>query len=141
MRSSLRFSAFSAVRFNPQRPQRRAKMLDKFTCVFDLSILMVELLKLQPPMSTVTAPGGITTPPDAVGSAILAAGIPPIRTVADPMMMASTPHVSPSRAAGKPIISTVGAPGGMIGVGTPSVAVLTIKSVTLAAGSIFSSTP
>jgi hypothetical protein len=49
-------------------------------------------------------------PPAAVGSAILAAGSPPI--------------------------STLDAPGGMIGVGTPDVAVLTIRSVMRAAGSI-----
>lgn len=50
--------------------------------------------------------------------------------------MASTPHVSPRRAAGNPPINTVGAPGGMMGVGTPEVAVLTIGSVTRAAGNI-----
>jgi hypothetical protein len=77
-------------------------------------------------------------PPAAVKSAILAAGIPPIITVADPFTMASAPQVSPNRAAGSPPINTVGAPGGMIGVGMPNVAVLTIISVTRAAGNIFS---
>src|SRR5262249_42010344 len=64
---------------------------------------------------------------------------PPMRTVADPMTMASAPQLSPMRAAGSPPISTVGAPGGMMGVGTPMVAVLTIMSVTRAAGGIASS--
>jgi hypothetical protein len=84
----------------------------------------------------VGAPGGNIAPPEAVGSAILAAGSPPINTVADPLMMTSAPHESLNRAAGSPAISTVGAPGGMIGVGTPEVAGLLIISVTLAAGSI-----
>src|SRR5437879_806569 len=88
----------------------------------------------QPPIITVTAPGGITTPPPAVGSPIRAAGIPPIITVADPMTMASAPQLSPRRAAGIPPMSTVGAPGGIIGTGAPMVAVLTIMSVTRAAG-------
>jgi hypothetical protein len=57
-------------------------------------------------------------------------------------MMASTPHVSLTRAAGRPLINTVGAPGGMIGVGTPEVAGLTIVSVTRAAGNmLFASYP
>ncbi len=41
-------------------------------------------------------------PPEAVRSAILAAGKPPIMTVAEPLTMASTPQVSPKRAAGSP---------------------------------------
>ena len=76
-------------------------------------------------------------PPAAVRSVILAAGIPPISTVAEPFTMTSAPQVSPKRAAGKPPINTVGAPGGIMGVGTPNVAVLTIISVTRAAGNIF----
>jgi hypothetical protein len=76
-------------------------------------------------------------PPDAVISATLAAGIPPMRTVAEPFTITSAPHVSPTRAAGSPPIKTVGAPGGRMGVGTPTVAVLTILSVTRAAGSMF----
>ena len=58
--------------------------------------------------------------------------------LADPIAMTSTPHESPSLAAGIPPIKTVGAPGGMIGVGIPIVAVLTIISVTRAAGNIVS---
>jgi hypothetical protein len=65
--------------------------------------------------------------------------MPPIKTVVDPMMIASTPQPSPRRAAGMPAIKTVGAPGGMMGVGTPIVAVLTIISVTRAAKDIPSS--
>jgi hypothetical protein len=83
----------------------------------------------------------MTAPPDAVKSAILAAGMQPIMTVAEPLTMASAPHESPRRAAGNPPIITVGAPGGMIGVGTPSVAGLTIMSVTRAAGCIFRNSP
>ena len=90
-----------------------------------------------PPIKTVGAPGGSIAPPDAVRSAILAAGSPPIKTVADPLMMTSAPHESLIRAAGSPAINTVGAPGGMIGVGIPDVAGLLIISVTLAAGNIF----
>jgi hypothetical protein len=75
-------------------------------------------------------------PPEAVKSKILAAGIPPISTVADPFTIASNPHESPNLAAGSPAIKTVGAPGGIIGVGMPIVAVLTIISVTRAAGNI-----
>src|SRR5687768_266467 len=89
-----------------------------------------------PPISTVSAPGGMMAPPAALRSATLAAGSPPINTVAEPLTMASTPHVSPNRAAGSPPIKTVGAPGGMMGVGTPDVAALTMKSVIRAAGSM-----
>jgi hypothetical protein len=89
-----------------------------------------------PPIITVGAPGGITTPPAAVESAILAAGIPPIITVAEPFMMASTPQLSPRRAAASPAINTVGAPGGIMGTGAPIVAALTIMSDTRAAGGI-----
>lgn len=87
-------------------------------------------------MSTVTAPGGIITPPEAVRSVIRAAGMPPINTVAEPFMIASTPQESPIFAAGNPPINTVGGPEGMIGTGAPTVAGLTIISVTRAAGSI-----
>jgi hypothetical protein len=79
----------------------------------------------------------MTVPPAAVKSITLAAGMPPIMTVVEPFTITSTPQVSPKRAAGSPPISTVGAPGGMIGVGTPIVAVLTIISVIRAAGNIF----
>src|SRR6185369_8412566 len=89
-----------------------------------------------PPISTVGAPGGSTAPPPPVVSPTRAAGIPPISTVAEPLMMASAPPPSPRRAAGTPPISTVAAPGGIIGIGAPWVAVLTIMSVTRAAGNI-----
>src|SRR5262249_1996910 len=91
-----------------------------------------------PPINTVTSPGGMTMPPEALGSVIRAAGVPPIMTVAEPFTMASTPQLSPIRAAGSLPIRTVGAPGGMIGVGTPCVAVLVIRSVTRAAGGMLS---
>src|SRR5262245_21120189 len=89
-----------------------------------------------PPINTVSAPGGMTAPPEAVRSATLAAGNPPIMTVVEPLTMASGPQVSLKRAAGKPPINTVGAPGGRMGVGAPSVAGLTIISVTRAAGNM-----
>jgi len=87
-------------------------------------------------MSTVGAPGGITSPPPAVGSVILAAGAPSMSTVVDPITMASAPQESPIRAAGSPPMSTVGTPGGTMGNGAPCVAVLTIISVTRAAGNM-----
>ena len=37
----------------------------------------------------------------------------------EPFTIASTPHVSVNLAAGSPMINTVGAHGGMIGVGVP----------------------
>jgi hypothetical protein len=89
-----------------------------------------------PPINTVGAPGGKIEPPAAVKSRILAAGIPPINTVADPLIITSTPHESPILAAGSPAIKTVGAPGGIIGVGIPLVAMLTIISVIRAAGNM-----
>jgi hypothetical protein len=82
------------------------------------------------------APGGIIAPPEAVKSETLAAGRPPIKTVNEPFIIASAPHVSPNLAAGRPAMRTVGSPGGMIGAGIPSVAGLEIISVTLAAGNI-----
>jgi hypothetical protein len=58
-------------------------------------------------------------PPWAVESPDRAAGFPSIITVEDPMMMVSGGpehvHMSPVRAAGRPPIKTVGAPGGIIG--------------------------
>jgi hypothetical protein len=90
-----------------------------------------------PPINTVGAPGGIITPPEAVWSAILAAGRPPIITVAEPFMITSAPQESLIRAAGRPPINTVGVPGGIIGVGIPEVAGLTIISVIRAAGNIW----
>jgi hypothetical protein len=64
-----------------------------------------------------------------------------IRTVGEPKMMASSPvgfaqvHRSDMRAAGSPPISTVGAPGGMIGIGAPMQMAHVCMSVTRAAGS------
>ena len=69
-------------------------------------------------MITVGHPNTIT-PPCAVESPIRAAGIPPMSTVVDPMIMESGGpthvHKSPTRAAGKLPISTVGQPGGKMG--------------------------
>lgn len=71
-----------------------------------------------PPISTVGHPTTIV-PPCAVESPILAAGLPPINTVAEPIMMLSGgpvhTHISPTQAAGIPPINTVGAPGGNTG--------------------------
>lgn len=81
-------------------------------------------------------------PPCAVGSPILAAGIPPIRTVADPdNMFAGGPlqlAMSPTLAAGMPPIRTVGSPGGNTGPPTWGTVAVTIghtcMSLILAAG-------
>ena len=58
-------------------------------------------------------------PPCAVLSPILDAGIPPIKTVVDPIIIESGGpthvHRSPTHAAGKPPIKTVTLPGGKIG--------------------------
>ena len=119
--------------------------------MLDVQYLILELIrrigttvapnrKNYPPISTVGAPGGMIAPPPAVRSPTRAAGRPPIRTVAEPFAMTSGPQVSDMRAAGNPAINTVGAPGGRIGVGTPEVAVLTIKSVIRAAGNNFKQT-
>ena len=90
-------------------------------------------------MRTVGSPGGITMPPPAVESVTRAAGLPPISTVAEPLMIVSAPQLSPSVEAGLPPMSTVGVPGGMSGTGAPGVAVLTMLSVTRAAGNTASS--
>ena len=76
-------------------------------------------------------------PPDALRSPILAAGIPPIITVEEAKIIASIAQESPIRAAGRPPINTVEAQGGIMGVGAPCVAGLTIISVTRAAGGMF----
>jgi hypothetical protein len=71
-----------------------------------------------PPISTLNAPNKIS-PPCAVWSPSLAAGIPPIITVADPFIIVSGGpthiNISPTRAAGMPAIKTVGSPGPLIG--------------------------
>ena len=58
-------------------------------------------------------------PPCAVESPILAAGLPPIRTEAEPFTMLSggptQVHISPTTAAGLPPIRTVAAPGPVTG--------------------------
>lgn len=95
----------------------------------------------QGPMITVGQPA-MMTPPCAVGSPILAAIKPPIRTVGEPMRIVSggPTHVARSvtRAAGSPPISTVGHPGGRIGPPTCGTTPVTIgqvcMSVTRAAG-------
>ena len=92
-------------------------------------------------MSTVGAPT-IMVPPCAVESPSLAAGIPPINTVADPTITVSGGPVqvsmSPTLNAGIPAIRTVGAPGGNAGqpmCGTVPVTIgHTCMSPTLAAG-------
>ena len=88
-------------------------------------------------------------PPWAVVSPILAAGLPPIITVADPMTMASggpvQTQVSPTTAAGMLPMRTVGTPGPVtgpptwgMGVGKAGVCMGQVcMSVSLAAGGIF----
>lgn len=87
-------------------------------------------------------------PPWAQVSAILAAGLPPINTVADPFTILSggptQVHISPITAAGIFPISTVGTPGPMMAPptcgmgGSPGVTIgHTCMSLILAAGGIF----
>lgn len=75
-------------------------------------------LSCQPPIITVGHPKTIE-PPWAVESPIRAAGIPPIITDEDPMMMESggptQTQESPTTAAGMPPISTVATPGPITG--------------------------
>jgi hypothetical protein len=81
-------------------------------------------------------------PPWAVESPILAAGFPPISTVAEPAIILSGGPVqaiiSPTQAAGTPPIITVAAPGGNIGPPTCGTVAVTIGqtciSLILAAG-------
>jgi hypothetical protein len=71
-----------------------------------------------PPIITVGHPSTMD-PPCAVESPILAAGMPPISTVADPLIILSggPTHtaISPTMAAGMPPIKTVEQPGPVIG--------------------------
>jgi hypothetical protein len=80
-----------------------------------------------PPISTVTAPGGpiaVVTGTPVTGFTPVtwlvtrAAGLLPIRTVTDPIAIApehAAPETtSPTTAAGRPAINTVGTPGGNI---------------------------
>src|SRR5688572_18457873 len=98
---------------------------------------------IYPPMITVGQPM-IIIPPCAVESPIRAAGIPPMSTVADPLMMLSGgpvhTHISPIRAAGNPPIKTVTEPGGNTGPPTCGTVPVTIgqtcMSLTLAANDI-----
>jgi hypothetical protein len=93
------------------------------------------------PINTVACPATID-PPCAVESPILAAGIPPINTVVEPITMESggptQVAMSPTLAAGKPPIKTVGSPAGKIGPPTCGTVPVTIGqtciSVILAAG-------
>jgi hypothetical protein len=72
-------------------------------------------------------------PPCAVISPIRAAGLPPIKTVADPFTMTSMGptqmHLSPILAAGMPEIMTVGQHGGIIGPPTWGTTPVTIGQV------------
>jgi hypothetical protein len=78
-------------------------------------------------------------------SPILAAGIPPIKTVAEPITIESggpiQVHKSPVRAAGKPPINTVAQPGGNTGPPTCGTTPVTIGQTCIseirAAGGIF----
>jgi hypothetical protein len=100
-----------------------------------------EVNNIYPPISTVGHPNTMV-PPWAVLSPILAAGMPPIMTVAEPIMIVSGGPVhtamSPTRAAGKPPIMTIGQPGGNIGPPTCGTVPVTMghtcMSLILAAG-------
>src|SRR5688572_3356010 len=99
-----------------------------------------------PPIITVKHPNTID-PPWAHVSPILAAGLPPISTVADPITILSggptQVHISPITAAGSFPINTVGTPGPVTGPptcgtgGNPGVTIgHTCISVSRAAGGI-----
>lgn len=118
--------------------------LDKFLLLIPLFFLYC--FYCYPPICTVGHPATIT-PPCAVVSPMRAAGLPPIITVADPLMMLSGGpvhmHISPMTAAGSLPINTVGAPGPMTGPpawgmgGKPGVCIGQVcMSVILAAGGI-----
>lgn len=83
--------------------------------------------------------------PEAVVSPMRAAGMPPMKTVAEPLAIISGGGttqpgggvtMSNARAAGKPPISTVVHPGGRIGNGGPTGGTDVCKSVIRAAGGI-----
>jgi hypothetical protein len=96
-----------------------------------------------PPIITVGNPATMV-PPWAVVSPILAAGLPPISTVAEPFTITSGgpvhTSISPTAAAGIPPTSTVGVPGPVTGPPTCGTGPLakgqTCISVNLAAGGI-----
>lgn len=71
-----------------------------------------------PPIDTVGKPIDMI-PPCAVVSPSRAAGLPPMSTVADPLIMVSggpiQVHIFPTVAAGSPPMNTVGVPGGKMG--------------------------
>jgi hypothetical protein len=75
----------------------------------------VAIKNFYPPIITVGQPT-VIVPPWAVMSPCLAAGVPPIITVADPIATVSGgpvhKSISPTLAAGIPPIITVGQPGG-----------------------------
>ena len=81
---------------------------------------------------TMGAPETIT-PPCAVISPIRAAGLPPIKTVAEPFTMTSVGpvqmHISPTLAAGMPEIMTVGQQAGIMGPPTWGTTPVTIGQV------------
>jgi hypothetical protein len=98
------------------------------------------------PITTVGQPSTMT-PPCIVGSPIRAAIRFPIKTVGEPIAIVSGGpthvHISVARAAGWPLINTVGQPGGRMGPptcgigGTPGVTIGQVcMSPTLAAGGI-----
>lgn len=83
--------------------------------------------------------------PEAVVSPMRAAGMPPMKTVAEPLAIMSGGGttqpgggvtISKARAAGKPPISTVVHPGGRMGNGGPTGGTDECKSVIRAAGGI-----
>jgi hypothetical protein len=102
------------------------------------------LIFYYPPICTVGSPTTIT-PPCAVKSPCLAAGLPPINTVDDPFTIVSGgpthTNKSPTTAAGKLPIKTVGTHGPVIGPPTCGTTPVTMGQVcisdSLAADGIF----
>ena len=90
-----------------------------------------------PPINTVRAHGGSTTPPHEVTDVTRAAGNPFTRTVIDPSAIwLPGKHATKSviRAWGSPIVITFGEQIPAIGVGTPSVTAQVCRSEMRAAG-------
>ena len=110
---------------------------------FQLLVTTIFILT-HPPICTVGKPATIT-PPCAVKSPCLAAGLPPINTVVDPTTIVSGgpthTNKSPTTAAGKLPIKTVGTQGPVTGPPTCGTGPLNIgqvcMSVSLAAEGIF----
>jgi hypothetical protein len=121
-----------------------ASLMLFFKTGFFLDAPLISHTSVHPPIITVGKPRTML-PPWAVESPIRAAGLPPIKTVAEPLTMESggptQTHISPITAAGIPPMMTVGTPGPSTGPptwgigGSPGVTMgHTWRSVSLAAG-------